>query len=149
MTSENYAQVVQCPKVFPTCLRAMSRASLPPGPAYKHTANPRESRESRLSLGYRKGREGPLSVSSQRTRWTLVIRRLCKGVGGDGRLGGSVGEASAFSSGHDPRVLGSSPISGPCSVGSLLLSFPLPLCSLSLSLSQIHKALEKKKKKAQ
>ena len=29
-----------------------------------------------------------------------------------GRLGGSVGEASAFGSGRDPRVLGSSPTSG-------------------------------------
>ena len=45
---------------------------------------------------------------------------------------------SAFSSGHDPRVLGSSPtVRLPCSVGSLLLSLPLPLpllmCSHSLS----------------
>ena len=38
-----------------------------------------------------------------------------------GRLGGSVGWASAFGSGHDLRVLGSSPASG-----SLLSREPAP-----------------------
>ena len=39
-------------------------------------------------------------------------RRNQTGVGVCGCLGGSIGEASAFSSGHDPGVLGSSPLSG-------------------------------------
>ena len=34
-----------------------------------------------------------------------------------GQLDGSVGEASAFSSGHDPSVLGSSSISGSLLIG--------------------------------
>ena len=50
-----------------------------------------------------------------------------------GRLGGSVGEACAFGSGHDLGVLGSSPTSG--SAGSLLLLLPLPLPLLVLFLS--------------
>ena len=62
------------------------------------------------------------------------------------RLGGSVGEGSAFSSGHDLkvwdraphrapcdlRVWDRAPHRAPCSVRSLLL--PLPLCAVSLSL---------------
>ena len=55
-----------------------------------------------------------------------------------GRLGASVGEASAFPSGHDPGGLGSSPASS----GSLLsdgsaspsLSAAPSACALSLSL---------------
>ena len=47
-----------------------------------------------------------------------------------GHLGDSVGEASAFSSGHDPGDLGN-----PCSAGSLLLPLPLLLLLLVLSLS--------------
>ena len=39
--------------------------------------------------------------------------------------------AKPLGSGHDLRVLGSSPTSGSCSVGSLLLPFP-PSPSLSL-----------------
>ena len=56
-----------------------------------------------------------------------------------GDKGGSVGEASAFGSGHDPGVLGSSPVS----VGSVLLPLPLPAappaCALSLSMCEISK----------
>ena len=54
-----------------------------------------------------------------------------------GHLGGSVGGVSAFSSGYDPRVLGSSPAVGSLLSGELL-SLPLPAapsaCAL-LSLS--------------
>jgi len=58
-----------------------------------------------------------------------------------GRLGGSEHWASAFGSGHDPGVLGSSPASGFLLSGSLLLPLPLPLLvfPLSLCLSQINK----------
>ena len=53
-----------------------------------------------------------------------------------GRLGGSVGEATAFSTGHDPGVLGSSPHIGlPAQQGlcfSLSLCLLLPLLVLSL-----------------
>ena len=54
-----------------------------------------------------------------------------------GCLGGSIGEASAFSSGHDPRVLGLSPGSGSLLIGCLPLPLPLTLswCALALSLS--------------
>ena len=47
-----------------------------------------------------------------------------------GHLGGSVSEASAFSSGHDPRVLGSSLTSGSLLSGEQSL---LPPPSLVLS----------------
>ena len=57
-----------------------------------------------------------------------------------GLLGGSASEASAFSSGHDLRVLGSSP-----ALGSLLIGesaspspFPYPRPQLVLSLPQIN-----------
>ena len=64
-----------------------------------------------------------------------------------GRLGGSVGEVSACSSGHGPRTLRSIPTS--CSaVGSLFIRLPLLPPSArarSLSLSQINKNLKKKK----
>ena len=51
-----------------------------------------------------------------------------------GHLGGSVSWASAFGSGHDPRVLRlSPPHQAPCSSGSLLLPFPLPAYALFLS----------------
>ena len=60
--------------------------------------------------------------------------------------GGLRGEASAFSSGRDPGVLGSSPCRAPCSAGSLLL--PLPLSSFvlihSLRLSQINNKIKPK-----
>ena len=51
-----------------------------------------------------------------------------------GHLVNSVGEASAWGSGHDPMVLGWSP-QAPCSVGSLLLPLSLAFptsCALSL-----------------
>ena len=60
-----------------------------------------------------------------------------------GAPGGSVGEASAFSSGHDPGVLGSSPTWGsllrgePASLSPLL--FPLLVLSVCLSLSLLNK----------
>jgi len=57
---------------------------------------------------------------------------------------------SAFGSGHDPRVLGSSPAHrAPCSVGSLLIPLPLPLLVflLLLALCQINKIFKKKKRK--
>ena len=60
-----------------------------------------------------------------------------------GRLSGSIGWASAFSSGHDPRVLRKSP-----ALGSLLHRGPVspspapPACALSLC--QINKILKKK-----
>ena len=53
----------------------------------------------------------------------------------EGRLGGSVGEASASSSGHGPGALGRSPVLGPLLSGepaSLSLS---PVCCLSRSIS--------------
>ena len=68
-----------------------------------------------------------------------------------GHLGGSVGWASAFGSGQDLRVLGSSPVSGSLLNRSLFLSLSLPLLSpahaLSLSLSNqsIKKILKIKK----
>ena len=61
-----------------------------------------------------------------------------------GHLGGSVSEASAFSCGYDPGVLGSTSVLG--SGGSLLsgelcFSLPLVVCmhTLSLSLSLLNK----------
>ena len=64
-------------------------------------------------------------------RQTVCNRDHCVRNWVEGRLGGSVGKAAAFSSGHDLRVQGSSPVS----VGSLLLPLPLaPLaCAVSLS----------------
>ena len=59
-----------------------------------------------------------------------------------GRLGGSVSQASAFSSGHDPRVLGLSPASGSFlgreSASPSAYRSPC-LCFLSLSLSLTNK----------
>ena len=56
----------------------------------------------------------------------------------EGHLGGSVGEASDFSSGHDLGVWGSAPSGALGSAGSVLLPLPLALpthaCSRSLSL---------------
>ena len=51
-----------------------------------------------------------------------------------GHLGGSVGEVSAFSSGHDLRILGSSPMSGSLISRESLVSLPLPPLVLSPSL---------------
>ena len=60
-----------------------------------------------------------------------------------GRLGGSVGQASAFGSGHDPGVLGLSP-----ELGSLLSgdsaspsasALPLLMCAHTCALSLSHK----------
>ena len=57
-----------------------------------------------------------------------------------GRLGGSISEASAFGSGHDPWVLELSPASGSLLSGEHASSSPapsspaaLPTCALSLS----------------
>uniref|UniRef100_A0A452QWU4 FERM, ARHGEF and pleckstrin domain-containing protein 2 n=1 Tax=Ursus americanus TaxID=9643 RepID=A0A452QWU4_URSAM len=59
----------------------------------------------------------------------------CKDDRCQGCLGGSIGEASAFGSSHDPRVLGWSPTSGSL-LGRESASLPPPLwCSLWLSLS--------------
>ena len=55
-----------------------------------------------------------------------------------GRLGGSVGKAAAFGSGHDLRVLGWSPASGSLlsrEPASLPLSLPASLLTCDLSLS--------------
>ena len=53
-----------------------------------------------------------------------------------GHLGGSVGAASAFGSGHDPGVLGSSPPSGSLHIGESASPSPSASpCSCSLSLS--------------
>ena len=49
-----------------------------------------------------------------------------------GRLGSAVVKASAFGSGRDPGVLGSSPTSG-SSAGSLLLPLSLSCCVPSLA----------------
>ena len=61
-------------------------------------------------------------------------------------MGGSVGEVSAFGSGHDPGVLGSSPASGSLLDEELAFLSPSPsepspplMLSLSLSLSLSHK----------
>ena len=59
-----------------------------------------------------------------------------------GHLGGSVGQASAFGSGHDPRVHGSSPALGSLLSGELASSSPFAAPharALSLSLCQINK----------
>ena len=61
---------------------------------------------------------------------------LCKTVHLLEHLSGSIGEASAFGSGHDPRVLGSSPTSGSLlsrESASLSPCAPPPACALSLS----------------
>ena len=63
---------------------------------------------------------------------------LMQKLGNQGRLGGSVGWATAFGSGHDPGVPGLSPASGSLLSGSLLLSLTLPPVMLSLSLSQMN-----------
>jgi len=57
--------------------------------------------------------------------------------------GGSVGEASAFSSGHDLRVLGLSPVSGSLLSGE---SASLSVLPPARSLSQINKILKNKTK---
>ena len=58
----------------------------------------------------------------------------------EGRLPGSVGSASAFGSGHDPRVLGSSPKLGSLLNGEFASpSAPPSAHRVSLSLSQINK----------
>ena len=49
---------------------------------------------------------------------------------------GSVGEVSAFGSGHDLRIRDQALHSAPCSVGSLLFPLPLPLLVLSLSINK-------------
>ena len=48
----------------------------------------------------------------------VISTRKCKKLG---HLGGSIGEASAFSSGHDPRVLGSPPVLGSPLIEGLFL----------------------------
>ena len=58
-----------------------------------------------------------------------------------GHLGGSVGYASAFGSGHDPRALGSSPASGSMLRGSLLVPLPL-LLSPSAALARAHSVIK-------
>lgn len=62
----------------------------------------------------------------------------------EGRLGGSVSKVSAFGSGHDTGVLGSSPASsGLPAPQSLLLPLPLPLLpACVVSFSQIKKETE-------
>ena len=64
-------------------------------------------------------------------RKCVISIQKCKKLG---HLGGSIGEASAFCSGHDPRVLGSSPVLGsPLSEGLLLrLSDTPPARAFSL-----------------
>ena len=52
---------------------------------------------------------------------------------------GSVGEASAFGSGHDPRILGSSSTLDSLLSGSMLLPLPSLLLVLTLSLTEINK----------
>ena len=63
-----------------------------------------------------------------------------------GRLGGSVGEVSAFGSGHDPGVVGSSPVSGSLLSGESASPSPSapPLLVLFL-VCQINKQNIKKK----
>lgn len=73
-----------------------------------------------------------------------MLESVTKAVSSLGCLGGSVGEVSAFGSGHDLQVLGWNPKSG--SLLCSLLSLPLPLLSLTRTLSQINKNLQKKKK---
>ena len=71
----------------------------------------------------------------------------------EGHLGGSVGVASTFSSGHDPGVLGSSPM-----LGSLLsresaspsappLSLPMFVGMHAISLCQINQSINLKRKR--
>ena len=55
-----------------------------------------------------------------------------------GRLGGSVGLVSAFGSGHDLRVLGSSPTLGSLLSRESASPSALPLLMLFLSVSQIN-----------
>ena len=65
-------------------------------------------------------------------------------------------QADAFGSGHDPRVLGSSPASGSLLSGKPASPSPLPLpacacvlvraLSLPLSLKSINQSLKKRKK---
>ena len=66
----------------------------------------------------------------------------------EGRLGGSVGWASAFGLGRGLGVLGSSPTSGSLHGGEPVssLSLCLPLCLLVVSVCQINKILKKRKK---
>ena len=62
------------------------------------------------------------------------IKQVLTEIEGEGRLGGTAVKASAFGSGRDPGVMGSSPISG-SSAMSLLLPLPLPLLVFLLSLA--------------
>ena len=62
----------------------------------------------------------------------LVMGRAFKFMAG--RLGGSVGEASAFGSGHDPGVPGLSPVSGFQLSGESATPFGPPPLVLALSL---------------
>jgi len=63
-----------------------------------------------------------------------------------GRLGGSVGQATASGPGHDPGAPGPSPHRAPCSAGSppLPLTLPRLMLSHSFSLKQINKNPKKK-----
>ena len=64
-----------------------------------------------------------------------------------GHLDGSVSEASAFGSGYDPGILGSSRIWAFLLSGEATLLFPLSLTpSLMFALSQINKISKEKKK---
>ena len=56
---------------------------------------------------------------------------------------------SAFGSGHDGGVLGSSPLTGFLLREDLLPSAPLPACTCSLSLSNKYNLKNKKQKTAQ
>ena len=85
--------------------------------------------------GLRVCAQGPQVLLRQETHPALKIQEK-------GCLGGSIGEASAFGSGRDPRVPGSSPVLGYLLSGEPAASPSAPppyLCSHSLS--QINKNL--------
>ena len=67
-------------------------------------------------------------------RYALCIEYKASNWNLEGQLGGSVGYASAFGSGHDPGILGSSPTPSP------ILGFLLSRESASPSSSTLHPA---------
>ena len=78
----------------------------------------------------------PLRPSTEAGVWKVL-----GGWGGEGHLGGSVNQASAFSSGHDPGVLGLIPMSSSMPSGEPAFSSPSAAslaCTFSFSLSNIY-----------
>ena len=103
-----------------------------------------------LSREYRPGRAGNLRVSLISLVPKRITHYMKMEYSSEGHLGGSIGKVSAFSSGHDPKVLGSSPITSSLLHGEpaypcLHLLVPVLVLSLFLSLFLTNKYNFKRK----